>query len=392
MQYRSYFNFGGLLKRALFLMGFCIILGSKPAGAAGEIESQVDEVQTDIEAVKSASKKLFGKDARLVPIPIPISNPTIGTGLALTLLYLHPQKSQEPDAPTTATGVFGMYTDSESWAVGAIHDGFYRDDHIRFRVPAFHGEFNLDFYGIGNDSPFEDNPVEYNAVTDALIPRLLFRLPWDHWFLGGQYALVKINTTFELSNLLPDAPGIDAQAQTSGLGLVALYDSRNSNFWPSEGSWLELTATQYSEYIGGDFNYFTLLTKWAQYFPVKDKFSFVYRLDGQFLDGRAPFWALSRIRLRGYPGVQFLDNVALTAQAEMRWNFSKRWTALAFGGGGRIADTVGDLGSAPTNWAGGGGMRYMLVEKRKLVIGIDIAYAEGSDVTVYFQVGDWLAN
>jgi len=359
---------------------------------AGEIDSQVDELQTDIESGRSASRKLFGKDARLVPVPIPISNPTIGTGLAVALIYMHPQKSQKPDAPTTSTGVFGMYTNTQSWAVGAIHDGFYRDDHIRLRMPAFHGDFNLDFYGIGNESPLKDNPVEYNAVTDAVIPRLLFRLPWNNWFLGGQYMLMKINTKFDFSNLLPIAPGIDAQAQTAGLGLVTVYDSRNSNFWPSKGSWLDLTATQFGDYVGGDFSYFKLVTKWAQYFPVTDTINLVYRLDAQLVDGKAPFWALSRIRLRGYSGGQFLDDVAVTAHAEVRWNVYRRWTALAFGGGGRIAGSAGDLGSAPTNWAGGVGFKYMLVEKQKLTIGIDLAYAEGGNVAVYFQVGDWLAN
>jgi hypothetical protein len=34
----------------------------------------------------------------------------------------------------------------------------------------------------------------------------------------------------------------------------------------------------------------------------------------------------------------------------------------------------------------------MLVEEQKLSIGLDVAYAEGSNVSVYFQVGDWLAN
>jgi len=81
----------------------------------------------------------------------------------------------------------------------------------------------------------------------------------------------------------------------------------------------------------------------------------------------------------------------ITAQAEVRWNFYKRWTALAFGGG-RIADVVSEIGSANNNFAGGAGFRFMLAEKQKLSIGIDVAYAEDAKVSVYFQIGDWLAN
>jgi hypothetical protein len=34
----------------------------------------------------------------------------------------------------------------------------------------------------------------------------------------------------------------------------------------------------------------------------------------------------------------------------------------------------------------------MLAEEQKLSVGIDAAYADGTEVSVYFQVGDWLAN
>jgi hemolysin activation/secretion protein len=217
-------------------------------------------------------------------------------------------------------------------------------------------------------------------------------MPWKNWFLGGQYTLLKINAKFNISGAFPDVPGLGVEVQTAGLGLVSVYDSRNSNFWPSKGNWLELNATSYGEALGGDYDYLKFTGKWAQYFPVGETVTFVYRLDGQFIDGDAPFWDLSRIRLRGYVGGQLLDNVAVTAQAEIRWNFYNRWTALAFGGGGRIADTIGDLGDEPTNAAGGMGVRYMLVEEQKLSIGLDVAYAEGSNVSLYFQVGDWLAN
>jgi len=380
------------VKKGLILISCYLVLGLTTAGMAGQIDSQIDQIQSEIKAGQGASREIFRRDARLVPVPIPIANPTIGVGLTAALLYLHPQKSQNPDTPTTTTGVFGMYTNTQSWAVGAIHDGYYLDDRIRFRLPAAHGEFNLDFYGVGNDSLLKDNPLEYNAVTNALIPRLLFELPWDNWFLGGQYTLVNIDAKLDTSESFPNAPGLGLQTQTSGLGLVSVYDSRNSNFWPSKGNWLELTATRYSEYLGGDYDYLKVIGKWAQYFPLGRTVTFLYRLDGQFVDGDAPFWDLSRVRLRGYTGGQLLDNVAVTAQAEVRWNFYNRWTGLAFGGGGRIADTIGDLGSAPTNPAGGIGLRYMLVEKQKLSIGLDVAYAEGGNVSVYFQVGDWLAN
>jgi hypothetical protein len=46
------------------------------------------------------------------------------------LLYIHPSKSSEPDAPTSTTGIGGLYTNTNTWAVAAFHDGYYRDDSI----------------------------------------------------------------------------------------------------------------------------------------------------------------------------------------------------------------------------------------------------------------------
>lgn len=380
------------MKKELILISCYLVFGLTTAAWAGKIDDQIDKIESDIEAGQSVTKKAFRKDARLVPVPIPIANPTIGVGLAGSLLYLHPQKSQDSDAPTTTTGVLGMYTNTQSWAVGAIHDGYYWDDRIRFRCPVVHGKFNLDFYGIGDDSALKNHPVKYSAVADAFIPRLLFELPWDDWFLGGEYKLLSINAKLDTAKIFPNTEGLGTETKTSGLGLVSVYDSRNSNFWPSDGNWLELTATEHGEYLGGDYDYLKIISKWAQYFPIRDTVTFVYRLDGQFIHGNAPFWDLSRVRLRGYAGGELLDNVAVTAQAELRWNFYKRWTSLAFGGAGRIADKIGDLGSASTKPAGGIGLRYMLAEEQKLSIGLDVAYAKGGNVSVYFQVGDWLAN
>lgn len=375
----------------LLISGSILVLLSS-LGTAEEIRGQITKTQDDIMGAKEASTKVLGKKGRWAPIPIPISNPTLGTGLALSLVYLHPQKSTNAEAPTSTSGIMGMYTDSESWAIGALHDGYYRDDWIRLRFPVVYGEFNLDFYGIGNDSPLKDKPLKYSAKGTGVLPRVLFRLPGGNWFFGGEYTFFDIETSLDFSKGFPQLPTISLETRTAGIGLVSVYDSRDSNYWPAKGNWLEFTATKYGAYAGGDFEYYKVITKWVQYFPLIDTVTLAYRLDWQFVDGDAPFWDLAQARLRGYSGGQLIDAVAATAQTEVRWNFHQRWIALAFIGGSRIAKTVGDLGSEPTYGAGGGGLKYMLIEEQKLSIGLDVAFAEGGDFAVYFQVGDWLAN
>jgi len=79
--------------KGLTFIGFSLFLFLATPGMAGEIDSQVEGIQSDAERLQSAPKKVVGKDSRLVPGPIPISNPTIGTGLAAAILYLHPTKN-----------------------------------------------------------------------------------------------------------------------------------------------------------------------------------------------------------------------------------------------------------------------------------------------------------
>jgi outer membrane protein assembly factor BamA len=202
---------------------------------------------------------------------------------------------------------------------------------------------------------------------------------------------MEIDTTFKTSGLLPGLPDVNLPTKTAGLGLVGVYDSRNNTLWPTDGTWFEITATDYGDYFGGDFDYQKYILKFAQYFPVINTVTLAYRLDGSFIDGDAPFYDLSSLKLRGFAGGRYVDNQAVSAQVEGRWNFYKKWTVLLFGGAGRIADEVSDLGSSSTQWAGGAGIRYMIAEGQKLNIGIDVAYGDG-ETAIYVQIGDWFTN
>jgi hemolysin activation/secretion protein len=375
------------MRERLYILLCVLFLWPVPAHYAAEGPTEAQKLQKEAENTGS----IFKKQRRFVPIPIPIANPTVGKGLAVVGMYLHPRKPEDSDLPTSISGVMGMYTDSKSWITGVFHEGHYGQDSYRVRGLLGYGEFNLKFYGIGDDSILRDNPIDYEAKTTAFLPRLLFRLPVKNWFLGAQYLYMDIDATFKLSDLLPILPDVNLPTKTAGLGLVGVYDSRNNTLWPTDGTWFEITATDYAEYFGGDYDYQKYILKFSQYFPLTNKVTLAYRLDGKFIDGDAPFYDLSSLKLRGFAGGRYMDDQAVSAQVEDRWNFYKKWTVLLFVGAGRIADEVSELGSSSTNWAGGAGIRYMIAEEQKLNIGIDVAYGDG-ETAIYVQIGDWFAN
>jgi len=208
------------------LLPCCMVSGFPTASHGSEIDEKIDELTTDSKEVG----KSFKGEPHVVVVPIPVSNPTIGIGLAVTALYLHPRTKEGGDVPTTTSGVVGLYTDSESWMTGIFHDGFYADDRYRVRAALGYGDFKLKFYGVGNDSIFRDNPINYQALTTAFMPRVLFNLPLKNWFLGPHYFYLNLDYAFDFSSLLPGLPKREASSTTAGLGLVAVYDSRDNNY------------------------------------------------------------------------------------------------------------------------------------------------------------------
>ena len=353
---------------------------------AAEVKDRVESIGRNASAAKEVNR-----DAKVVVVPIPVSNPTVGVGVTLAGIYMHGKEDAEDGSPTSTSGVGAMITSNESWLLGAFHDGYYFDDFMRLRLAGGYGELQLKYYGTGNDSPLQDNPLEFGATSTVFTPRLLFELPYQNFFLGLEYLYVGIENAPDPSGPPVDLPEFSFRTETAGLGLVGVYDSRDNNIWPAAGTLLEVTGTNYGGHFGGDYHYNKSVVKFTQYHRIADPLVVVYRLDGQFIGGDAPFWDLAQINLRGFPFGRYLDENSVTAQAEIRWQVLEKWTLTAFGGGGRIAGSLGDIGSSPNRWAGGAGVRYNIGGDHQLNIGIDVTYAD-DQIEVYFQVGDWLSN
>src|SRR5262249_27663888 len=59
------------------------------------------------------------KGMDFIAAPIPISNPTIGTGLAAVAAIVFPLSKKDQVSPPSTIAVGGFYTDNHSWALGA---------------------------------------------------------------------------------------------------------------------------------------------------------------------------------------------------------------------------------------------------------------------------------
>lgn len=375
---------------ALLVWRFCLAPLAVHAGdIPAEMGSSMDAVQAgaNVPALNKAHTRRF------VPVPVPISNPTIGTGLMMGLMYLWPQKEDGPKSPQSITGASGLYTSSHSWAVGGFHQGFYAGDRLRISGALGYGEFHLKYYGTGAESRFRDDPLDYSSTFTFFNPQARLKLSSisKDLFAGLMLLYLDADVTFETGQISPDLPDLSIAERSVGLGPILTYDSRDDVHWPSRGSWLDVSVLDFDKGMGSDFDFWRYLLKWEQNFPLTHSLVLQYRYDGSYVDGHAPFYELPYIRMRGFPRGLYADDLAMTLQGQLRWDILDKWTLMFFGGGGRVSQDFNDLGSSSTRYAGGAGFRYMIAPASNICIGCDFAYGDGG-FAFYVEVGDFLSH
>ncbi|KPJ92334.1 MAG: hypothetical protein AMJ55_09910 [Gammaproteobacteria bacterium SG8_15] len=347
-----------------------------------------DDVVEQVEGARKIKAYKGRNEGTWLPVPIPVANPTIGAGLQAALLYLHPQTSSNPDVPNATSGIVGMYTDTDSWFAGGFHDGNLQDDRYRFRVLAGTGEFNLDFFGLGSDSSLRDNPVPYTITSDSLFSQMMRRIPGtEDWYLGLRYMYIRSNVVFNTGGSNPGLPPISDDMTTSSLGLMANYDSRDDNYYPTSGSYFEMVWMRDSDNWGSDFEFDRLTSFYNYYYSFSEKDVVALRTHVANAHGDVPFYMLPTLRLRGFPAGQYRDNTSLSAHLEWRRKFLPRWGYILFYEAGSVADSLDRIFQTNTITAYGGGVRWQVTEDKLLNLGVDVGFSE-DDYAVYVSVGE----
>ncbi|RLA28706.1 MAG: hypothetical protein DRR15_17020, partial [Gammaproteobacteria bacterium] len=79
--------------------------------------------------IRDAESKLIVQKGDIVVVPIPISDPTLGTGLVLGSAYFYAQtEEQKKSQPASLTGVAGIYTNNDSYAFGISQQNYWGGD------------------------------------------------------------------------------------------------------------------------------------------------------------------------------------------------------------------------------------------------------------------------
>jgi hypothetical protein len=342
------------------VLTLALALGAASPVRAGFADQLVDPTDGAFDASRwLATRRGF------VPLVVPITEPAVGYGAAAGLVFFHPRAAAPPAeggfVPPSLSAAMAFATTNGSWGAGGGHMGVWRDDTIRYLGGAAYTSVNLDFYGATDEA----RRFVFDAVP--LVQEIVFRLARSPLYAGARWIFAYSKIRWE--DARPDGLlGSEGDVVTSGLGAVVSWDSRDTIFTPSSGTRAEASFLWYDPVIGSDYRYWKLHAYELGYFPVLPTLTAALRVDAQLSGGDVPFYALPFVRLRGVPVLRYQGSSALVAEAEVRWDFVRRWSAVGFAGVGAV-DAVRD----EVPWSAGAGFRYLLARAFGLRMGIDVA-------------------
>lgn len=369
-----------LVRPILLSVTLAALSGWALAGVQQNVEDRVDEAR--------ASPTPVAKKGSWVIVPIPVANPTIGNGLQLAAIYLHPKVAGQESSPSTTSGAVAMATDAGSELAGLFHDGSYAND--RFRVSGFagRGKFALQYYGVGDAGIPGMESLKYEMSGTLAQVRGEARLAGtDHWFGGVTYQYLDTTLTVLTSQMVPGLPDIPVDFRNAGLGPHITYDSRDSNYFPTEGQYFRAGWLNYSPRWGGDFAFDKGDVFYNVYLPLAKASVLGFRARFQTASAGTPFYELPTLDMRGFSRDRYRDNYTLSVTAEWRHKFTPRWGMVAFAEAGRYAPERQQLSDGRTITSYGGGVRWQVTADRDMNIGLDFAISS-DDRAVFIQIGE----
>ncbi len=324
-----------------------------------------------------------------LPVPTVITEPAVGYGLGLGLAFFsesmaeaaqHGRESGKGPAPPNITAVGGAYTENGTWAAGAAHFHTWGGDRIRYLGAIAKVDANLEYFGVSNQAR------AYELQGFALIQQVLFRVADSRWYVGPRYVYADTSATFKFGDTASELGAIEKN-QRIGMGAIVIdYDSRDNFFFPSRGSYAELEARFARAGLGSTESFDMYNARGYTWLPLARTWILGLRADTKFSTGNVPFFAQPYVDLRGVQKGRYQDRNAVTAEMELRWDVTPRWSVLAFTGTGKAYGRWNDFSDATTVFSVGGGFRYMIARKLGISMGIDVAHSKDQNA-FYIQVG-----
>ncbi len=330
------------------------------------------------------------KNYKLIVLPIVAFTPETNWifGAASNLSFRMKGESRESRPSQILAG--GAYTLKKQILSYLNYQLFFRREQYKLYGELGYYRYTYPYFGVGNE--MENELENYEALYPRIRINALYLIR-PKLYGGLRYWMdnFKITDTQEDGLLETTAVTGATGGLLSGLGLVFNYENRDNIFSPSKGSYAELVLFNNSKIMGSDFSFTKYTLDVSTYISNKWRQTLALNFYSEFTFGEVPFNQMALLggtkRMRGYIEGRFRDKQMLILQAEYRIPLIWRFGAVVFAGTGRVGEKVDGLSLSGLHYNYGGGIRFMLDEKEKLNLRLDVGVGEGN-VGFYLTFGE----
>ena len=341
-----------------------------------------DVVDNSFSSVRTTQEKTeFGvRNGSALAVPVPFSNPVIGSGLSLGAGYLF---QLAPDADTSFVGLGAMGSSNGSQAYGLAANVSF-DSGWSFNLALAEADVRYDLFLGSLKIPIEQDGELFNGGLDYALTgpsKIGFNVRYVNTTIGLRTEGAPIP-----EDLLPDL-----SLELAMLGLRYAWDERNDDDYPTDGSILSLAVNHGFSLSGASRSYEYASANFDIYRTVGSEKVIAGRLSTCSASSDTPFFDQCSIGFtdgfRGFNATQFYDARLVSAQAEYRQRLGKRFGFVVFGGIGWTGESYGDLTDNGDRIAGGLGLRYRVSQKFPVDLSLDVSTNNDDEEFLYIFVG-----
>ena len=359
------------------LLAFGTVTPAADALVVGVAPKPEELAEQGPEALPAAIEPVAADE--LVIVPSPRYGPGFGASLTIIGLYAYRPNPDQVKPWQAGAVIFGAQ--NESWGALVFNRAILGDDRWRLNTAAGYLDVRYDYYGVG-DTALRDHPLAIRQRIALAMASPLGRVA-DHLYLGPSLAWRSIHTTADASQ----EQSVALDQALLGLGVAGEYDSRDGQFAPRSGWFVE--GRVHSEHgsslavgpqtVPGP-TYATSYLRINRYQPLTASSLLALRAATQFAGADAPFFDLPTLGgvnkdLRGYNG-EYRDHVLFATQAEVRQDLPARFGVVGFAGIGTVAPAYADLPTVGFHPSLGAGLRYQVAPANRINAAFDAAWGD----------------
>lgn len=334
------------------------------------------------------------KKVNKLVLPVVFKTPEMGYALGISgsLTFKTTHNSDTTIRTSIIQGIGFITTRKQN--IQAIDAAIYfpKENYI-FLCQLAHTYFPDKFWGIGpntTDRPFERYVYEQAYASPHIKKKISKNL-----FIGALYEyqnVYRINYhsggEFDTAHFSGKNP-----YQVSGLGLSVSYDTRNSAFWPSKGTYVLSQLTNFRKELLSSYDLYKWITD-IRYFKkiTKGQIVAMQLYNYETYGAVVPLKELAAFggpnNMRGFYQGRFRANNMISFITEYRIHLQGRFSTCIFGGVGDVYNNRSDLSATNLKYSYGAGLRFSMLEKEKLNIRLDYGYSNHFNQGIYITFGE----